>query len=91
MSALTEESAAGRTNEPLVRVYLVRHGETQENRDGIIQGHKNTVLNETGQEQARIVGERFRETKIDILYTSDLTRARSVSRLDAMSICSSLT
>ncbi|PPR06427.1 hypothetical protein CVT26_004839 [Gymnopilus dilepis] len=79
MSALAEELAAGRTNEPLMRVYLVRHGETQENRDGIIQGHKNTVLNETGQEQARIVGERFRETKIDILYTSDLTRARSTA------------
>ncbi|KAG6837275.1 hypothetical protein H0H93_012280 [Arthromyces matolae] len=59
----------------LARVYLVRHGETQENRDGIIQGQMDTALNEVGLEQARIVGERLRSIPFDIAFTSDLSRA----------------
>ncbi|KAF8197578.1 phosphoglycerate mutase-like protein [Pholiota molesta] len=38
---------------PLVRIYLVRHGETQANRDGIIQGQQDMALNAMGEEQAR--------------------------------------
>lgn len=36
---------------------FVRHGETDWNRDGIIQGWTDTALNETGHKQARAVGD----------------------------------
>jgi len=59
----------------VVRVYIVRHGETQENRDGVIQGQRDTVLNKNGEEQARMVGEALKDAEIGVAYTSDLTRA----------------
>lgn len=42
------------SNPPLI---FVRHGETNWNRDGIIQGWTDTALNETGHRQARDVGD----------------------------------
>ncbi|KAF9649009.1 phosphoglycerate mutase-like protein [Thelephora ganbajun] len=59
----------------VVRVYIVRHGETQENRDGIIQGQRDTSLNATGMEQARMVGEALKDAKLGIAFSSDLSRA----------------
>ncbi|KAG6868824.1 hypothetical protein C0993_009706 [Termitomyces sp. T159_Od127] len=59
----------------LARVYIVRHGETQENRDGIIQGQLDTALNAVGLEQARMVGEKLRSVPFEMAFTSDLSRA----------------
>ena len=65
---------------PIARIYLVRHGETQANRDEIIQGHQDTTLNEKGFEQARLVGEALKRIKFhDVAFSSDLGRAVSVS------------
>jgi len=58
-----------------VRVYIVRHGETQENRDGIIQGQRDTFLNAIGSEQARMVGEALKDARLGIAFSSDLSRA----------------
>lgn len=63
----------------VARVYLVRHGETQANRDGIIQGHQDTQLNALGEEQARKVGEALKEEEIGCAFSSDLSRARKAS------------
>ena len=62
----------------LARVYLVRHGETDANRQGIIQGQMDTPLNNRGMHQAKIVGEALRSIPFDIAYSSDLTRASKV-------------
>lgn len=71
--------AGGRgPNKAVVRVYIVRHGETQENRDGIIQGQRDTALNEIGLEQARMVGEALKDAKLGIAFSSDLSRAVKV-------------
>lgn len=65
---------------PIARIYLVRHGETQANRDDIIQGQQDTKLNERGFEQARLVGEALKRIKFhDVMFSSDLSRAVSVS------------
>jgi probable phosphoglycerate mutase len=61
-----------------VRVYIVRHGETQENRDGIIQGQQDTALNAVGLEQARMVGEALKDAKLGVAFSSDLSRALKV-------------
>lgn len=62
----------------VVRVYIVRHGETQANRDGIIQGQRDTALNAAGLEQARMVGEALKDAKLGIAFSSDLSRAVKV-------------
>ncbi|KAG9015117.1 hypothetical protein FRB94_004236 [Tulasnella sp. JGI-2019a] len=60
---------------PSILVYLVRHGETAENRQHIIQGQLDTQLNETGRDQARRLAISLKDTQFARVYSSDLTRA----------------
>jgi probable phosphoglycerate mutase len=60
------------------RVYIVRHGETEANRQGIFQGQLDTALNKAGIEQARMVGEFLRGVRFDKAFSSDLSRATKV-------------
>jgi bisphosphoglycerate-dependent phosphoglycerate mutase len=62
----------------VVRVYIVRHGETQENREGVIQGQRDTALNANGMEQAWMVGEALKDAKLGAAFSSDLGRAVKV-------------
>lgn len=61
------------------RIYIVRHGETEENRLGIMQGHLDTKLNDTGIRQAQLAAQALRHVAFDIAFTSDLERASLVS------------
>ncbi len=55
---------------------LVRHGQTEWNRIRRVQGQIDAKLDETGREQARLVGERLAsEEGIAAVYASDLSRA----------------
>ena len=54
---------------------LIRHGETDWNRDARIQGHTDIELNAQGHAQARAAAQALRETEIHAVYTSDLRRA----------------
>ncbi|MFT4326952.1 MAG: histidine phosphatase family protein [Candidatus Woesearchaeota archaeon] len=59
-----------------IKIYLVRHGESEANTKSIYQGQLDTSLSTLGKEQARLVGDRFSNiTDFDVLYTSDLKRA----------------
>lgn len=64
----------------MTEIILIRHGETQWNRDGRIQGHRQTLLNGTGRQQAERLGERLRDTCFQALYSSDLQRAVATAR-----------
>ncbi|MGG2089858.1 histidine phosphatase family protein [Priestia aryabhattai] len=61
-------------------LYLIRHGQTDWNKNKLIQGHADIPLNETGRQQAKRVAERFRDIHIDVVYTSDLLRAQETAR-----------
>lgn len=63
---------------PVVNVYLVRHGETDENRAMIMQGHLNTKLNAAGLEQAQLAANALENVKFTAAYSSDLSRAAKV-------------
>lgn len=56
-------------------LYLVRHGETVDNANQIMQGQTQGMLNETGREQARQLAESLDDMQIDALISSDLHRA----------------
>jgi broad specificity phosphatase PhoE len=57
------------------RIYLVRHGETDWNASGRIQGHSDTPLNAIGREQAQQTARRLAREPVQALYSSDLARA----------------
>ncbi|MFQ5834809.1 MAG: histidine phosphatase family protein [bacterium] len=57
------------------RVILVRHGETDWNREDRIQGGVDILLNERGKEQARDIASRLAHTVIHYIYSSRLSRA----------------
>jgi probable phosphoglycerate mutase len=57
------------------KLILVRHGETDWNVEGRIQGHQDIALNELGLAQADAVGRRLRDERFDVIYSSDLVRA----------------
>jgi len=59
---------------------LVRHGETQWNAAGRIQGHLDIPLNATGLAQAAAIGERLSGEAFDAILSSDLERALQTVR-----------
>lgn len=59
-----------------MKLYLIRHGETLHNREKITQGHLDTNLSYSGFIQAQKVGIRLKEVKFDIIYSSNLLRAK---------------
>jgi probable phosphoglycerate mutase len=61
--------------ETATRVVLVRHGETDWNRVGRIQGHTDIPLNALGLRQADRVGAALADEAFDAIYSSDLQRA----------------
>ncbi|KAJ7080359.1 phosphoglycerate mutase-like protein [Mycena belliarum] len=63
------------------RIYVVRHGETQANRDGVVQGQLDTELNAAGLEQARRVARALRAVHFDAAYSSDLLRALKTAQI----------
>jgi probable phosphoglycerate mutase len=57
-------------------IYLIRHGQTDYNKMGIVQGSGvDTDLNETGRTQAQAFFEKYKHIPFDRIYTSKLKRA----------------
>lgn len=59
----------------MTELVLIRHGETDMNRELRFQGHVNVGLNAVGHEQARRLGARMAGERADAVYVSDLLRA----------------
>ena len=58
-----------------MKLYLVRHGETDFNVKGIFYGWTDCDINGHGLEQAEGLKDFFKDISIDIIYSSDLKRA----------------
>jgi 2,3-bisphosphoglycerate-dependent phosphoglycerate mutase len=62
-------------------ILLVRHGETDWNRERRIQGQSDPPLNDLGREQSRTLAGRLASEEIDAIYSSDLRRARETAEI----------
>ena len=63
-----------------MKIILVRHAQSIANEKGIRQGQKvDTSLSVLGKEQAIKIAERLKDEKIDIIYASDLKRAKETA------------
>ncbi|MES2718026.1 MAG: histidine phosphatase family protein [Pseudomonadota bacterium] len=63
----------------MTELIVIRHGETDWNRQHRFQGQIDVPLNATGQAQAARLGQRLADEPIDVLVCSDLQRARSTA------------
>jgi len=65
----------------MMRLLLVRHGQTEENNEGRIQGQQDVHLNEAGRQQTHMLRERLAGERIAAAYTSPLSRARETAEI----------
>ncbi len=63
----------------MTELIVIRHGETDWNRQHRFQGQIDVPLNGTGLAQADRLGQRLADEPIDVLVCSDLQRARSTA------------
>lgn len=64
-----------------LRLYLVRHGETNWNAVGKFQGHSDVPLSEVGRRQAARLAQYLKNIKIDVVLASDLKRALETAQI----------
>ena len=64
-----------------MRIYLMRHSETDWNRAGRVQGHTDIHLNYNGMKIAALAGDGMADILIDLCYTSPLVRAQETAGL----------
>lgn len=62
-----------------MKLIMVRHGQTDANLNGIVQGHGESSLTLLGKKQAQRIALRLKEEKIDYAYSSDLRRAKETA------------
>lgn len=62
-------------------LYLVRHGETEWNKIGIVMGQSDSPLTKNGLEQAKTTARELKDVSFDAVFSSDLHRARRTAEI----------
>ena len=63
-----------------MKIYMIRHGQTDWNLAGKIQGKTDVPLNEEGRAQARFLAEAMKSRPAAKVFTSPLKRARETAQ-----------
>lgn len=64
-----------------MKIYLIRHGVTDQNKKRCLQGRSDIELNEDGRELARKTAEGLKDVKFDLIFTSPLKRAYETAEI----------
>jgi broad specificity phosphatase PhoE len=87
---MSEGNFTSRPEAGSLRLFLVRHGETDANRLRLLQGGSNGLLNANGRLQAEQLGRHLSEIALDRVYASDLQRAvdtaQTIAQLHGLSV-----
>ena len=67
----------------MLKIYIARHGQNQDNANGILNGHRDLPLTQIGTTQANELAESIKQTnlKFEIVLTSPLQRAFQTARI----------
>ncbi|MDO8573834.1 MAG: histidine phosphatase family protein [Candidatus Daviesbacteria bacterium] len=68
----------------LCTLYIVRHGQTDWNLNGITQGETDIPLNGEGIKQAETMASNLKHIKFDAVFSSDLIRAKKTAEIIAV-------
>jgi broad specificity phosphatase PhoE len=79
LAALVLLQAAHAAPDDVLRVYLARHGQTEWNVLGRMQGQRDIPLNEKGRAQARELARKLEGVPLDAIYSSALQRSRQTA------------
>jgi broad specificity phosphatase PhoE len=64
----------------MTRIFLIRHGTTEWNREEIFRGRADCALNDTGRAEARAVAAYLQGVEIEKIYSSPLSRADETAK-----------
>lgn len=66
-----------------MRIFLIRHGQSEANKIHMLQGHMDSNLSDLGREQAKSAGYNLLVSNIsfDAVYSSDLSRAKETAQI----------
>lgn len=64
-----------------MELYIIRHGETDWNKEKRLQGRSDIELNSYGIELARITSDALKDIKYDVIYSSPLKRAYTTAEI----------
>ena len=67
----------------MVKIYLVRHGQSTANVDNVFLGQHDLGLTSLGYEQAKITANYLKDIPVDAIYSSDLSRAYNTAKATA--------
>lgn len=59
-----------------LKIYLFRHGMTEDNAEGVFSGWRNVPLNSRGKKDAKIIAFRLKDKKFSLAFQSDLIRSK---------------
>lgn len=72
------------TNTKLTTIYIVRHGQTEWNINGLIQGQGDSPLTPKGEDQAKQIAKELKSIYFDEIFSSDLLRAKRTAEIIAL-------
>ncbi len=64
-----------------MKIYITRHGQTEWNALGKLQGRKDIELNEVGRKQAEMTRDKLKNEKVDLIISSSLKRAKQTAEI----------
>ena len=64
-----------------MRLYIIRHGETEWNKEKRMQGQRDIMLDQEGIRLAALTGKGMQDVPIDIAISSPLLRAKQTAQL----------
>lgn len=81
MSFRPQSPKKGGTDLSHCNIILIRHGITDYNRTGRLQGQIDIPLSDQGRQQAEKLAQKLKNKRIKALYSSDLSRARETAAI----------